>query len=462
MAAASAKTAANEPHNRRTAKVKLQEARTALDNRQFEQAEAIALEVKRWGLTYGLFEDNPDKVAAAARALRRRDKIRNTTPREQSSQGVYDILVQESRQLMSVGKLDLAEAKARQAQRMNVVPPLTADRAEAVLHEIAMARATTGVRLPIAARTGRGEADASVKMEREANELLAKGDQNAAAAKYSEAERLSAGESLLAVSAKQSVPDRPASDPAVQQIAATGPGPMHPTWPRRWTIRPAPQPSRLNRRRAPVAPQEPAIDPVQATTAVPLANRGEQLLGEAKELYKNGNYQAAKKLAVEAKTGKFGVEAQADELIAQIALAEQGGALSLYEAALAALRSGDNGRARALLTEVAAAGDSLDDSMRAKVENLLQKLIERRKRPARRQVEHPRSPGCRGTRSPTTQRRGRNQDRRGSAPARNRPGQGDRDLRKDRASRAGCRTFARIDPADGPPAGSCDRARQER
>ena len=98
------------------------------------------------------------------------------------------------------------------------------------------------------------------------------------------------------------------------------------------------------------------------------------MLAEAKELYKNGNYQAAKQLADEAKAGKFGVDAQADELLAQIALAEQGGALSLYEAALAALRTGDNGRARALLTEVAAAGDSLDESLRAKVENLLQKL----------------------------------------------------------------------------------------
>ena len=144
MAASTAKTAVNQPHDRRTARIKLQEARAALNNRQFEQAEVIALDVKKWGLTYGLFEDNPDKVAAAARALRRRDKIRNTTPREQSSQGVYDILVQESRQLMSVGKLDLAEAKARQAQRMNVVPPLTADRAESVLHEIAMARVPKG------------------------------------------------------------------------------------------------------------------------------------------------------------------------------------------------------------------------------------------------------------------------------------------------------------------------------
>ncbi len=131
----------SQPHDRRTAKAKLREARAALNNRQFEQAESIALEVKAWGLSYGLFEDNPTRwrrrhvhcVDATRSAIRR--------PREQSSQGVYDILVQESRQLISVGKLDEAEAKARQAQRMNVVPPLTADRAESVLHEIAMAKA---------------------------------------------------------------------------------------------------------------------------------------------------------------------------------------------------------------------------------------------------------------------------------------------------------------------------------
>ena len=91
----------------------LREARTALSNHQYDQAEAIAKEVKGWNLSYGLFEDNPDKVAAAARALRKRDKIRNTTPREQASQGVYDVLVQESRQLVKIGKLDEAEAKAR-------------------------------------------------------------------------------------------------------------------------------------------------------------------------------------------------------------------------------------------------------------------------------------------------------------------------------------------------------------
>ena len=126
----------------RAAKAKLREARAAISDRNFEQAEAIALEVKGWGLSYGLFEDNPDKVASAAHALRHRDKIRNTPARDQSSLAVYDVMVQESRELARRGKLDEAEAKARQAQRMNVVPPVTADRAESVLHEIAMARAT--------------------------------------------------------------------------------------------------------------------------------------------------------------------------------------------------------------------------------------------------------------------------------------------------------------------------------
>ena len=134
--------AANQPHDRQTARAKLREARSAIARQQFEQAEGIALDVKNWGLSYGLFEDNPDKVANAARALRRRDKIRKTPSREQSSQGVYDVLVQESRQLMSVGKLDEAEAKARHGpadERGSAVDGGTC--AESVLHEIAMARA---------------------------------------------------------------------------------------------------------------------------------------------------------------------------------------------------------------------------------------------------------------------------------------------------------------------------------
>ena len=80
------------------------------------------------------------------------------------------------------------------------------------------------------------------------------------------------------------------------------------------------------------------------------------MLAEAKALYTSGNYPAARQMAEEAKAGKLGVESQADELLAQIGLAEQGGALSLYESALAAMRNGDNARARALLTEVVRRG----------------------------------------------------------------------------------------------------------
>ena len=89
---------------------------------------------------------------------------------------MYDILVQESRQLISVGKLDEAEAKARMAQRMNVVPPLTAERAETVLHEIAMARAQ---KAPAAAKrrreSPRDGPRACHDVEREANELSGQG-----------------------------------------------------------------------------------------------------------------------------------------------------------------------------------------------------------------------------------------------------------------------------------------------
>ncbi len=54
------------PHNRATAKARLKEARTLLASNQYEQAEAVALDVKSWGLSYGMFEENPEKVAAAA------------------------------------------------------------------------------------------------------------------------------------------------------------------------------------------------------------------------------------------------------------------------------------------------------------------------------------------------------------------------------------------------------------
>src|SRR5262249_4066587 len=121
--------APGQVRNLTMARVRLKEARALLSMNQFEQAEAIALDVKSWNVNFGVFEDNPDKLASAARALRRRDTLRNSAPREQPSPGVYDVLVHEARELMAKGEWDKAEAKARQAQRMNVVPTLTSDRA---------------------------------------------------------------------------------------------------------------------------------------------------------------------------------------------------------------------------------------------------------------------------------------------------------------------------------------------
>ena len=400
--------AAAGPHDRRAAKAKLRDARAAINDRQFEQAEAIAIEVKNWGLSYGFFEDNPDKVAAAARALRRRDKIRNTPARDQSSHGIYDMMVQESRELVRAGKLDEAEAKARQAQRMNVVPSLTSDRAESVLHEIAMARAAKAQVAPGLAQAAPGMAPAapgmaatqppaesgSVVAEREANELLAKGDQAAATAKFVEADRLSSGEAARAVPPGAGIELSGTSDPAVKQIAAADPGPVPdltaPAEPEAGQPA-ATAPTEVQAAAAEAAPAAPVVPTLPTETAqAPMpqpaepkaaANRGAQLLAEAQALFKNGNYPAAKQLATDAKAGKFGVDAQADELIAQATLAEQGGALSLYETALAAVRSGDNARARLLLIEVAAAGDSLDESLRAKVDGLLAKLSDDKVKP---------------------------------------------------------------------------------
>src|SRR5262249_18286377 len=70
--------------------------------------------------------------------------------------------------------------------------------------------------------------------------------------------------------------------------------------------------------------------------------------------------------------GGFGMEAQADDLLTQVALAEQAGALSLYEAALDSMRKNDLDRARALLNELSAA--ELGGPLRQKVEDLLARL----------------------------------------------------------------------------------------
>src|SRR5208283_5281722 len=218
--ASTSKPAQSLPHNRETAHALLREARAALANHQIDQAEAIAQEVKSWNLSYSLFGENPDKVAAAARALRKRDKIRNPPSREQPSQGVYDLLVQESRQLMKLGKLDEAEAKALQAQRMNVVPALTADRAESVLHDIAMARVRTVRGSPAATPTAEPP---SLVAEHEANALLDKGDQARAAAKFAESEKLRDKESGGAAIGQAPASAAPAVDASIQKSSGAEP-----------------------------------------------------------------------------------------------------------------------------------------------------------------------------------------------------------------------------------------------
>ena len=208
------------PHNRENAHALLREARAALANHQIDQAEAIAQEVKSWNLRYSLFGENPDKVAAAARALRKRDKIRNTPTREQPSQGVYDVLVQESRQLMKLGKLNEAEAKALRAQRMNVVPALTADRAESVLHDIAMARVRSVPGSPAATPAAEPP---SLVAEHEANDLLDKGDQAKAAAKFVESETLRDKESGRAAIGQACATAAQSVDASIQKSAGAEP-----------------------------------------------------------------------------------------------------------------------------------------------------------------------------------------------------------------------------------------------
>ena len=227
--ASTSKPAQSLPHNRENAHALLREARAALANHQIDQAEAIAQEVRSWNLSYGFFGENPDKVAAAARALRKRDKIHNTTTRERPSQGVYDVLVQESRQLMKLGKLNEAEAKALQAQRMNVVPALTADRAESVLHDIAIVRVRSVPGSPAATPAAEPP---SLVAEHEANDLLDKGDQAKAAAKFAGSEKLRDKESGQAAISQALETAAPSVDASIQKSSgaesATEPLPAAP------------------------------------------------------------------------------------------------------------------------------------------------------------------------------------------------------------------------------------------
>ncbi len=181
---------AGAPHNRRSAQAKLKEGRAALTAGQFEQAEAIALEVNSWGLTYGMLEDNPTKLGNSARVLRRREQLRNISPKAQASQVVYDAAVQQSRALLAAGQVDAAEAKAREAVRMNVIPALTADRAESVLHDVAMAKARKKDGQPLVAPPAApAEMAAAKRRAARPTSCWRRTTTQAAAAKFAEAER---------------------------------------------------------------------------------------------------------------------------------------------------------------------------------------------------------------------------------------------------------------------------------
>jgi type II secretory pathway component GspD/PulD (secretin) len=323
-------TAGAAPGDRRQAKARLKEARHALSAGQVDQAEAIAREVGGWNLRYSLLDDTPDKVLAAVQAVKRRDAVRQNGTAAGLGQDLYHVLVQEARAALAAGQVEVAEAKAQQAQRMNVVVPVTADRAESVLHDIAMMRA-------------RGTSAPAVE---------------------------------VAAQASQPVPTAPAAvDPAVQPVQAFEPAPV-------LSLQPAgaeAAPPAL----APIEQPEPAAEPLPAADpaladpapqpAAEPANEGDVLLQQASTLMSAGNFDQAQQFAQQAKNGGYGVEAKADDLLAQIALAQQGGALKLYEAALDSMRKGDFDRARALLNEVAAL-ENQDEALMQKVQDLLTRM----------------------------------------------------------------------------------------
>jgi hypothetical protein len=79
---ARAKTApkATDPvqsHDRRAAKARLKESRAALAANDLDRAEELVREVRSWNVSYGLFDDTPDKVASAILEVRRREAVRD-------------------------------------------------------------------------------------------------------------------------------------------------------------------------------------------------------------------------------------------------------------------------------------------------------------------------------------------------------------------------------------------------
>jgi type II secretory pathway component GspD/PulD (secretin) len=329
--------------DRRDARTKLKEARAALESGDVDRAEAIATEVANWRVHMGALEDNPNKVLAACRVVRRRNQSRRGGSAITQSEDLYNTLVAEARQLQASGRLDEAEARARQAQQMNVVPSLAADRAEAILADVATARAAAMAKVDPALQTVSAESP-SQALEREANALLAQNQLAAARAKFEEAERMRAQEAGLAGEVAPALLDA-SGGPSLAGPAATA-DPF-----------------------AEVAQAAPAEAPGLAQVPGALSNSTDAL-GQAAALLAAGNYAAAREMAQQAKAA--GVSLEADNLLAQIAQTQQQASLALYEAALTSIRKGESDRARALLSELAS--EELDESLQQKVQDLLMKL----------------------------------------------------------------------------------------
>ena len=112
--------------------------------------------------------------------------------------------------------------------------------------------------------------------------------------------------------------------------------------------------------------------PEPSDAPAPADDPAASALEQAHSLLAGGNYAAAREAVDRAIAA--GAGAEAEDLRAQIGLAEQAAALKLYDAALAAVREQEYDRARAMLNEVAAMPSALDASMAQRVQDLLIKL----------------------------------------------------------------------------------------
>ncbi len=379
-------TAPGTRGDRTQAQAKLKQAREMLASGDYDAAEGIASEVASWNVRFSLLGDNPQKVVAAARALRKRDLTRNAGKNAQPSEALYNAAVAQARQFYNAGRLDEAEAQARRALAMNVSPSLTAERAESVMHDVSIARERAATPSPsptaVASAPALGAAPSdpavspaqapvpivpaeppSAAAEKAGTQLLEQGDKAGAMAKFDEARTLHQQEEAAATGLAA-----PAAPPALAEAPpAQAPG---------LGDAPPAQPPAL----APVG--EPAAAPaLSGPAAEPLASPagpGGDALEQARALLTNGNYPAARTAALRAKDSGAGLAA--DEMLAQIGQTEQQAALQIYESAIAAIRKGtdaDMGHARILLNELTSL-EGLDESTQQKVQDLLYKLAPER------------------------------------------------------------------------------------